>query len=143
MTKQVTLSLPMEQDFELVATETASALASLCGLSVDAVDEVRMAVIEACINAFEHSRADDRRVDVTIDPSPDELTITIEDHGLGFCCDPKKPAPSRREAGRKRGFGLSIMKAMMDEVSVETSEQGTRIILVKHRCRRPGRKSDE
>ena len=47
MTKQVTLSLPMEQDFELVATETASALASLSGLSVDAVDEVRMAVIEA------------------------------------------------------------------------------------------------
>jgi hypothetical protein len=50
--REVTLVLPMAPDMELVASQAASALAGFVGMSPDRVDEVRMAVVEACINAF-------------------------------------------------------------------------------------------
>ena len=129
--RRVKLSLPMEPDFELVATETASVVAQLVGLSEDAIDELRMAVIEACINAFEHSKSNDGKVDVTIEDREDRIVIVIEDRGEGFDYDPKAVAPRTVAGGRKRGFGLRIIQEMMDDVKVETSESGTRIIMVK------------
>lgn len=123
----------MEQDFELVATEAASALAQLRGLEPDQIDEVRIAVIEACINAFEHSHSDDRKVDVTINAEDDRLVITIEDHGEGFCCDPGSTRPRSTPGGRRRGFGLRIIREMMDEVKVMTSDKGTKIVMVKRK----------
>ena len=121
----------MEQDFELVATETASALAELRGLAPDQIDEIRIAVIEACINAFEHSHSKDRKVDVTIEPGDDQIVITIEDRGQGFKKDPKSLGPRAESSGRRRGFGLRIIHEMMDEVKVDSSDGGTRIVMVK------------
>lgn len=131
MGKRITLTLPMEPDFELVATETASALAELNGLEADQIDEIRIALIEACINAFEHSNAPDGKVDVTLEAEQDRLVIVVEDHGRGFCCDPAGEKPRSTRSGRKRGFGLRIIKEMMDEVRVESSDGGTRIVMIK------------
>ena len=68
----------------------------------------KMALIEACINAFEHSRSKERRVYVNFDLGDDQLTIQITAKGEGF--DPekaKKDVVKRRESGEsKRGWGL-------------------------------------
>ncbi|MFN7974294.1 MAG: ATP-binding protein [Acidobacteriota bacterium] len=128
---KVTLSLPMEPDFELVATDMASALAGLKDFPSDKIDEIKMAVIEACINAFEHSQSRDRKITVSIDPRPDRLIIVISDRGHGFGIDPAAAGPRELPSGRRRGFGLRIIKAMMDDVKVESDDRGTRIVMVK------------
>ncbi len=128
---EVKLTLPMGQDFELVATEAASAYASICGCSEDAVDEIKMAVIEACINAFEHSKARHRKIEISIGMEQDRLVIVIEDRGQGFRRDPVEAGPRTTPEGRKRGFGLAIIRAMMDDVKVQTTKRGTRIEMVK------------
>jgi len=86
--REVRLVLPMAPDMEIIASQAATSLAAFIGMSADRIDEVRMAVVEACINAFEHSRADERTVDVTLavlgEREPDRLEVTVRDRGVGF-----------------------------------------------------------
>lgn len=137
--REVTLVLPMAPDMELVASQAASALAAFVGMSSDRVDEVRMAVVEACINAFEHSRAAERKVDITFRIwggfEPERLEIAVHDGGVGFAPaeveDPRIETKLRGD--RKRGWGLKIIQGLMDEVRILSGSRGTTVIMSKSR----------
>jgi len=137
--REVTLTLPMLPDMEIAASKTATAMAEFMHMSSDRIDEVRMAVVEACINSFEHSRAEDRKVYITFsvlgEKQPERLQIVLRDTGVGF--DPNDVArPSIEEklkAESKRGWGLQIIRGLMDEVEISSSGQGTQIVMTKHR----------
>jgi len=124
---------------EMTASKTATALAESMGMSADKVDEVRMAVVEACINAFEHSRAKDGRVYVTFqiltDHEPQKLQIKVEDTGVGFIPDDvEKPRiEDKLKAQNKRGWGIQIIKGLMDEVEFRSSDHGTTVVMRKLR----------
>ncbi len=143
--REVTLTLPMVADMEIAASKTATAMAAYMDLGVDQTDEVRMAVVEACINSFEHSHADDGRVYLTFavtgDERPEKLKITIHDNGRGFVADdvadPK--IEEKLKAESKRGWGLKIIRGLMDEVDIESDDEGTTITMVKYR--RAGRET--
>ena len=137
--REVTLTLPMLPDMEIAASKTATAMAEYMSMSPDRIDEVRMAVVEACINAIEHSGAPDRKVHITFsilgDPVPETLRIEIADLGIGF--EPDQVEEPRIEeklkANRKRGWGLKIIEGLMDEVEVETGSRGTTVRMTKFR----------
>ena len=89
----VELTLPVMQDMELAATKTAEVIAKRMDLDGEKTAEISMALIEACINAFEHSKSKDNiRKSVSIDiaklhvrwnvfqcvvPASDQITIAI------------------------------------------------------------------
>jgi serine/threonine-protein kinase RsbW len=138
--REVTLILPMAPDMEIVASQAASALAGFVGMSADRVDEVRMAVVEACINAFEHSHAVERKVDITFrlfgdSTGPERLEIRVHDRGVGFA--PERVEVPRMEeklrGDRKRGWGLKIIQGLMDEVEILSGSQGTTVVMSKSR----------
>ena len=54
----VELTLPVLPDMELAATKTAEVVSKHMGLDEEKSAEISMALIEACINAFEHSQSD-------------------------------------------------------------------------------------
>jgi serine/threonine-protein kinase RsbW len=138
--REVTMSLPMLPDMEIAASKTVTALARFMEMSADRIDEVRMAVVEACINAFEHSEAPDRKVNLTFTvlgrgDEPRELRIVIEDAGIGF--SPESVAEPRIEekikAKSKRGWGLKIIRGLMDHVEIRSGENGTTVVMSKLR----------
>lgn len=137
--REVTLTLPMVPDMEIAASKTATAMAEFMKMGSDKVDEVRMAVVEACINSFEHSQATDRKVYITYavlgEETPERLQITIRDTGVGFSPgeleEPKIEEKLRAES--KRGWGLKIIKGLMDEVEIRSEPSGTTIIMSKNR----------
>lgn len=137
--QEVNLTLPIRPNMEMTASKTATALAESMGMSADKVDEVRMAVVEACINAFEHSRAEDGRVHVTFqilgDGEPDTLEIRVEDRGVGFVPENvKEPRiEDKLKAQRKRGWGIQIIKGLMDEVEFRSGDHGTTVVMRKVR----------
>lgn len=142
--REVKLTLPMAPDMEVVASQAASSLATFIGMSPDRVDEVRLAVVECCINAFEHSRSADRKVDITFgllgDDEPDTLEIRVHDEGVGF--SPTAVEEPRIEAklrgSRKRGWGLKIMQGLMDDVKILSGSHGTTVVMCKSRGGRDG-----
>ena len=54
----VELRLPILPNMELIATQTAEVISRHMNLTDDQAGEISMALIEACINAFEHSKAE-------------------------------------------------------------------------------------
>ncbi|HEX8154523.1 MAG TPA: ATP-binding protein [Thermoanaerobaculia bacterium] len=129
------LSLPMVPDIEIAAARAAGNLARELGMSSERIDEMAHAIVEACINAREHSGSADKRIYVRFagtsrDGNP-RIDIWIADHGRGFDI---KEARSRRPAPgapHKRGRGLQLIEAHMDEVDISTSPDGTTIHMVK------------
>lgn len=137
--KEVTLALPMVPDMEIEASKTATAIAESMRMTPDRIDEVRMAVVEACINALEHSHAADGAIYVTFevigDKDPEKLRITVRDSGVGFSPDEiEEPAISAKlKAQRKRGWGLKIIRGLMDEVEIHSGSEGTKVVMSKLR----------
>ena len=131
----VDLSIPMLPEMELAATKTAEAVATFMELTQDQTEEIKLAMIEACINAFEHSQSKDQKVRINFEIGDDALTIHIADSGEGFDPDDtKKSVEARRASGEsKRGWGLLIMEELMDEVKIESGSAGTSITMVKNR----------
>jgi class 3 adenylate cyclase/anti-sigma regulatory factor (Ser/Thr protein kinase) len=132
---RVDLNIPAIPDMELTATKTAEAVAQFMKLDGDRVEEVKLALIEACINAIEHSQSKDGRLQIDFEVTPEALTITIADRGQGFDVQAVREQLERRhERGeRRRGWGLRLMEEMMDKVEVKSDQGGTTITLVKHR----------
>jgi serine/threonine-protein kinase RsbW len=135
--REVKLTLPMAPDMEIEASETATSMAEAMAMSADKIDEVRMAVVEACINAIEHSRSEDRQVHLTFEvlgrSRPQRLRITVRDHGIGF--DPESvDEPTIEEVlkrEKKRGWGLRIIRGLMDDVVIRSNARGTTLVMSK------------
>lgn len=135
--KEIKVSIPMLPDMELAVSSLATALAQSINLKADKVDEIKMAIIEACLNSFEHSKSKDQMVHVRFMVLPKELHIIVRDNGRGF--DPvtvKKPDIQEIMSNpqqRKRGWGLKIIESLMDSVDVRSDANGTQIIMTKSR----------
>ena len=138
--REVTLALPMVPEMEIEASKTATAIAESIRMTPDRIDEVRMAVVEACINALEHSHASDREVYVTFQilgevGDPDKLRIMVRDTGVGFSPEvvEEPTMPGKLKAVRKRGWGLKIIRGLMDEVEIHSGADGTTVVMCKMR----------
>ena len=131
--REVTLIIPMFPDMELIAVRVASGLAQLMSFEEEDIDEVKLALIEACLNAFEHSKSQDKQVYIKFIIKRDELELKITDRGVGFKLDEvKKPdIKETLKRKRKRGWGLEIIKNLMDKVEIESTDKGTTITMVK------------
>ena len=79
----VELTLPVLPDMELAATKTAEVVSKHMGLNDDQAAEINMALIEACINAFEHSESD-KQIEIHFKIKDDLLEIQVTDKGIGF-----------------------------------------------------------
>lgn len=132
------VAIPMAADTELVAASAIDQIAAQAGFGEAARGQIKMAVIEACINAREHG-GQAGTITLTARPTDTGLTIVVDNPGLVF--DPATVAEPVLEAKLggakgvrdKRGWGLKLMRTLMDEVVFEPCDEGTRVRLVKHR----------
>jgi serine/threonine-protein kinase RsbW len=133
---EIVLTAPNKPDFEVIISNIASSIAKTLKLTDDQIEEIKLAVIEACLNSFEHSKSPDNSVVVKFYPEKDHLKIVIEDKGVGFNPSEIKAPDIKKiitgEESRHRGWGLKIIKSFMDDVKIESSKSGTRMTLVKN-----------
>ena len=134
--REVTLNIPIHPNMELVAAHTASIIAEIMDFEETHIDEIQLAIIETCINAFEHSNSRDSKVTVTYVLTDDELQLKITDHGTGFGAEQTNllTGEARARAMQKRGWGLEIIREMMDEVEIDSGDEGTTITMLKKRA---------
>ena len=134
--KRVILTIPMYPDMELAAAKTASVLAELMDFGEGEVEEIQLAIIETCINAFEHSKSDDQEIHIEFLIMADELQFKVTDRGVGISPDTLDGSRVLGSPGihtdlRKRGRGLQIIRSLMDEVDIESSPNGTTVSVIK------------
>jgi serine/threonine-protein kinase RsbW len=91
------------------------------------LSDIETAAGEALANAAEHGHRSDTGFDVRVFIERNRLIIEVQDDGAGFGApEPGSAAPSH---DAPRGFGIYLMRHLMDEVKY--SERGTCVRLAK------------
>jgi serine/threonine-protein kinase RsbW len=127
------LVIPIEDEAELIAARTVEQIARAADFDQESINQIKTALIEACINAAEHSDSPDRRIYQRFAIDGDRLIITVSNKGKIFGDNaPSAPAMSVASAASKRGRGLQIIRALMDEVRFERADDGTSLVMIKH-----------
>ena len=132
------LVLPMKADSEVVAARVAEEVAAFAAVDSDTVDRIKMAIIEACINAFEHSASESGKVRLRYLLSPEKIELFVQDDGKGF-----RAGKTQEESKRNRGWGLKLIRELVDDVEVVTGQEGTVVRMVKFLESGPGHAEPE
>ena len=121
--------VPMGEDTELIAAQTIEEIARRHHFAPKAINQIKTALVEACINATEHSLSPDRKIYQKFAVEDDKITITISNRGLRLA---EKQAQEITPNEGRRGWGLNLMRTLMDEVKLEQVDDGTRISMTKY-----------
>ncbi len=121
--------VPMGEDTELIAAQTVEEIAKRHHFAPKAINQIKTALVEACINATEHSHSPDRKIYQKFTVEDDRIIITVSNRGLRLS-DKQAQQVSPNEG--RRGWGLKLMKNLMDEVKFEQTDDGTRISMTKY-----------
>ncbi|MGI8787776.1 MAG: ATP-binding protein [Pyrinomonadaceae bacterium] len=121
--------VPMGDDAELIVAHALEEIARKHQFEPKAINQIKTALVEACINATEHSLSPDRKIYQKFIVENDKIIITISNRGLRLA--DKKAEAFAPEEGR-RGWGLKLIKSLMDEVKFESVDDGTRISMTKY-----------
>lgn len=108
-----------------------------CGFSSDVIDQLSLAVDEACTNVIRHAYSGSRSgpVDISVDIDAERFTVTIRDEGKSIDLE-RYSEPDLNKAIRDRqggGFGVHIMRRLMDLVEYEKHGKFNEVHLVKFR----------
>ncbi len=122
------ITVPMGDEGETTATRKVGEICAKHGIPEKVVTHIKTALVEALINAAEHSLSPDRRVRLTFTVDEGQLTVTVTNRGVRLA----DMRPKDIE-GSVRGWGLKLMKKLMDEVRLEPTDDGTRLVMIK-RC---------
>lgn len=121
--------IPMVDDAEMVAARTLEEIAKRHNISARDINHLKTALVEACINAAEHSHSPDRKIYQKFAITDDSITITVANRGIRLTDNGGKGGTLGEG---KRGWGLQLIKKMMDEVKVENVDDGTKILMTKY-----------
>jgi len=132
---EVVLHLPVVPNVELVAAKAVETVGGALGMHQTGIEAASVAIVEACLNAMEHGGGQMVvRMSAETQNGKPGLVIEVEDQGGGF--DPSE-APrnsSTRVHGctSKRGWGLTLIRELMDEVQIRSNPGKTLVRMCKY-----------
>lgn len=133
--------IPMGAETELIAASTAEQIARRNDFRPEAINQIKTAVVEACINAMEHSLSPDRKIYQRFRLESDRLVVTVSSRGV---LPPDARAKHETngnesvdeqeadESSGRRGWGLKLIRTLMDEVEFDRVDDGTRLRMTKY-----------
>jgi serine/threonine-protein kinase RsbW len=126
--------LPMGEDNELIAASTAEQIAKRLMFRPEAINQIKTAVVEACINASEHSFSPDRKIYQRFRLESDRLVVTISSRGIvpANLNGASSGTTTSEMAEERRGWGLKLIRTLMDEVEFERVDEGTSLRMTKY-----------
>lgn len=131
MTDLLKFSIPGKPEYVSMVRMAVSSLASGVGFDVEAIDDIKVAVSEACTNVVRHGCPGVQCYEVTCEVCKERMIICIIDHAGGY--DVTKYKEPNPEEPRERGLGIFIIRALMDEVDIFSEiGEGTKIKMVKY-----------
>jgi len=138
----VELRIPARPEFLCLARLAVAAIASHMNFDVDAIEDIKTGVGEACTNAIQHASGSgtDREIQIVCSLQAEQLVVEVRDAGAGFdpalCTgqiDLDKCAP---ESLPDSGYGLLLIKALMDEFHCVTRPGAGTLVRMVKRCNR-------
>jgi serine/threonine-protein kinase RsbW len=123
----VRLSLPARPENVAVIRHVLGAFAEALRLPPEVVEDMRLAVTEACTNVVRHAYDDGETgpIDVEIRPNGDRLDLVVSDRGRGIGPSPDAAGP---------GLGLPLIASLADSFDIQlATTRGSRLAM-SFRC---------
>jgi len=125
----VELRIPCKAEWVAVARLAAAAIASRMSFTIEEVEDVKLAVAEACTNVIQHAIGADH-IDIRCESSPMELRVRVSDNGKGT--RPEKIASRPLDDPQIGGLGVFLIRSLMDEVDYDVHpDRGTDLVMTK------------
>ncbi|WP_340005073.1 anti-sigma B factor RsbW [Paenibacillus sp. FSL K6-0276] len=137
--QKVILQLPASAEYVDIVRLNLYGIASKMGFTYEDIEDMKVAVSEACNNSVLYAYGQkDGVVDVIFEVEESSLSITVKDEGESF--DGLDKSNERMTLHDKElsdvqvgGLGFYLMQALMDDVSVVCEAgKGTVVTLKKH-----------
>ena len=108
----VKLTLPAQPENVSVIRHVLGAFAEALRLPDELVEDLRLAVTEACTNVVRHAYPPNETgpVEITIQPMEEHVSVIVSDHGRGIGTSSDTTGP---------GLGLPLIAAIADEVDLQ------------------------
>ncbi len=140
--ENVEFNIPCMSDYVGVVRLAVSGLATRMNFSIEEIEDIKIAVSEACTNSVQYAfeKPENERVFISFNLFKDKLEIIVKDNGKGFEVDQleKIPIEERRledidESVPRLGLGITFIKSLMDETSIKSEPgKGTTVQMAKH-----------
>jgi len=129
-TRVVSLSFPAKPEFIVLGRLALSGLAQVRPVEADTLADVKLALTEACSNSIRHAYREGRAgvVDVVFELNGSQVAVEVTDEGSGFDVDANDESGLLDEGG----LGLAIIRAVSDELAIESDHDGSRLRFVKY-----------
>jgi len=124
-------SIPGKPEYVRVVRLAVSSAANCAGFDMDAIEDIKVAVSEACTNVVRHGGRDENCYEVECTIEADKFIILVTDACGGYNTEEyREPTLCELKEG---GLGIFIIKALMDEVNIFSKlGEGTRIQMIKY-----------
>lgn len=140
---EIVLEIPPRLDYlAVVRLVVATAAAIDPPLPDSRLDDLRLAVTEACSNAIKAHRpeAADEPVVISCHLEEDRFRVEIRDRGPGFDPDALARLPEPTDPTRlhhESGLGIPLIKVLTDDVTFEPAGDGTIVSMTLKRTPAP------
>ena len=125
----VELRIPSKAEWVAVARLAVAAVANRLHFSIEEIEDVKLAVAEACTNCIQHASGSDQ-IEITCETQAQGLTVRVRDYGIGTT--PDEIAPRRISEPRVGGLGVFLIRSLMDTVEYDVHpEHGTNLVMTK------------
>ena len=129
----VALTIPARAEFIALCRLALTGLARTRALRPEVVDDLKLALTEACSNSVRHAYQQGREgvVEIRYELRPDRIDVEVVDDGNGF--DPAVVRQAAREFD-EGGLGIAIIRAVTDELDIAAGPdgQGSRLRFTKY-----------
>ncbi len=141
MKKKVTtivIQTPGEMNLLHRIRDFVTGIALESGIDERDIDNIELAVDEACANVIEHGYEPDeqeKNITLRMEIDGEKLVLTISDRGKYFDPRSKLQPDIKQLINMKRdgGLGISLIKRTMDEIDYRTTRDGeNELILTKY-----------
>jgi len=140
--QEIRLQIPAHADYIDLVRICLYGIASKLSFSYEDIEDMKVAVSEACNNAVLHGSQSPESfpIDICFVIEKSSLAMKIKNDGPAFLYAEalNNAAPLQAEEISELpvgGLGIYIMQALMDEVSVRATANGNEVVMVKHVAR--------
>ncbi len=133
----VEITFPARAEFVSVARLTAATVAARRGFTYDEIEDLKIAVGEACTSLIVSDPESVHPIRVRFLLGDHALEVQIEGRGPEIAVDPRRTGPEPKDAlFDERRLGVFLMQCLVDEVEAhhDAAAGTTRLRLVKRRA---------
>ncbi|MGB3681373.1 MAG: ATP-binding protein [Rubrobacteraceae bacterium] len=116
-TEPISLKIPSRPEYVLLARLVVTQVGQLAGLEQDEIYDLKLAVTEAATNVIRHAVVESFEIDYAARGGAVE--IKVKDAGGGFDVEGLTKMPDSQG-----GFGLSVIGSLVDELMLDSAEDG-------------------